>query len=130
MRRRHRELVVALVAAAGAGCAAGPHRTRPLSRLDAAYLSGELTRRAPPTAATRLYRGGLARSLGARCRMFPTDSQLFDRRAADCGAATAAVLGVARLFLESAASAQLMTALVADGRLRWVDLPRTNDCWP
>jgi hypothetical protein len=121
----HAVLVVALGA-----CGSAPHRTRSLSAIDARYLAGELSHGAPDVAATRLYRGVLGKSLGARCRMFPTDSQLFDRRAARCGSATAAVLGIARLFLETAGAGDVMPSLVVEGRLRWLDLPSPDECAP
>jgi hypothetical protein len=116
---------------AGASCAGSVHRTRPLSRLDAEYLRGRVTTRAAPVAATHLYREVLARSLGARCQMFPTDSQLFDRRAEGCrSAAVAAVFGIARLYLETAANPALMPSLLAEGRVRWLDLPPREACGP
>lgn len=112
------------------GCGTAMHRTRPLPNLEAEYMAGRPGRGATPVVATRLYRSVLARSLGARCRMFPSDSQLFDRRAANCGAATAAMLGIARLYLETAASADILPSMVSDGRVRWLDLPRFEDCRP
>jgi len=113
------------------GCSSAVHRTRPLSRLEAVYLTGGLTTSgAPPVAATRLYRDVLGKTLGSRCKMFPTDSQLFDRRAARCGAAAAALLGISRLYLETAAWDDVLPSLVADGRVRWLDLPRREDCRP
>jgi putative component of membrane protein insertase Oxa1/YidC/SpoIIIJ protein YidD len=121
-----RWLLLPMVSAAA--CASAPHRTLPLSRLDAEYARGTLATGAPPVAATQLYRGVLARSLGTRCRMFPGDSEVYDRRAARCGATAAAVLGIARLYLEVAAGADLAPVLVAEGRVRWVDLP--DDCRP
>jgi hypothetical protein len=118
----------ALALALVAGCGVGAHRTGPVARLDAEYLRGGFTARPPEVTATRLYRGVLARSLGTRCRMFPGDSEVYDRRAARCGATAAAVLGIARLYLEVAAGADLAPVLVAEGRVRWVDLP--DDCRP
>jgi hypothetical protein len=111
-----------------AGCGTAAHRTEPVGRLDAEYLRGGFGGRAREVAATQLYRQVLARSLGTRCRMFPSDSQLYDVRAARCGATTAAALGIARLYLEIAAGPQLLPALIAEGRVRWLDLPR--DCAP
>jgi hypothetical protein len=123
-----RWLLLPMVSAAA--CASAPHRTLPLSRLDAEYARGTLATGAPPVAATQLYRGVLARSLGARCQMFPTDSQLFDRRARDCGATSAAAMGIARVFLEVAASPLVLPSLLAEGRVRWLDLPPPGDCRP
>jgi hypothetical protein len=121
---------LALALTFAAACGASPHRTRALSRLDAEYLRGGFTGADRPVAATTLYRGVMARSLGSRCKMYPTDSQLFDRRAAACGATAAAALGIARVLLEVAGDPQILPSLVAEGRLRWVDLPARGDCRP
>jgi len=117
-----------LLAVGLAACGTG-QRLQPASRLDAEYLTGGLTRRPPAGAATSLYRQVLARSLGSRCQMFPTDSQAFDRRAESCGATAAALLGVSRLYLEVAAGSGLLPALLAEGRVRWVDVP-SRACSP
>ena len=125
-----RVLGLALSLTAGLACSAAVHRTRTVSALDAEYLSGRSSAGGANAAATRLYRQVLSRSLGSRCQMFPTDSQLFDRRARDCGAATAAILGIARLFLETEATPEVLPSLVAQGRLRWLDLPPAGSCGP
>ena len=83
-----------------------------------------------PVAATRVYRGFLASSLFSRCKMLPTDSQLFDRRARACGGLAATYLGSARLYLEAAADARFLRPVVHDGRLRWFDLPDPESCAP
>jgi len=83
-----------------------------------------------PVAATMVYRGVLAPALGSRCRMFPTDSVAFDRRARDCGGLTAGILGIARLIEEVAATPSTFTPIMADGRLRYLDLPAEGRCWP
>src|SRR4051812_8784865 len=44
--------------------------------------------------------------------MFPTDSQLYDRRADRCGATAAAALGIARLYLEIAPSPLVLPSLL------------------
>jgi hypothetical protein len=62
--------------------------------------------------------------------MFPTDSHLYDERAKACGAVPAAALGVARLLLEVAASAQFLEPVVAEGRARWRDQPAPESCAP
>lgn len=127
---RSKVLVRLALALTFAGCGVSRHRTAPLSRLDAEYLRGGLGGGGRPVAATRLYRDVIARSLGSRCQMFPTDSQLFDRRAARCGATVAAALGIARVLLEMAGDPSVMPALAAEGRLRWIDLPPPGDCRP
>ena len=85
---------------------------------------------ASPAAATRVYRSFLARSLFSRCRMLPSDSRLFDLRAADCGAAVATYLGAARLYLEVAADPRFLRPAVHDGRLAWFDLASPGSCAP
>jgi hypothetical protein len=118
------------LAALALACTPAVHRTRPLPALEARYAAGILEG-APATAtATRAYRGILARSLAARCRMLPSDSELFDRRARRCGATTAAVLGIARVMLEVEAAPEVLPSLVAGGRVRWLDLPAAEDCGP
>ncbi len=84
----------------------------------------------PPAAATQVYRGFLARSMFSRCRMIPTDSQLFDVRARRCGALRAAVLGWARLLLETSASPRFVRPALLDGHLGWFDLPPAQACDP
>ena len=78
--------------------------------------------------ATVVYQDLLSRSLFARCRMMPTDSQLFDHRARRCGGLSAVVLGISRLFLEASATPRFLRPLTLDGRLRWLDLPRRDEC--
>jgi hypothetical protein len=77
---------------------------------------------APAAAATRVYR---SLPLFSRCRMLPSDSRLFDRRAAACGAGAATVLGAARLYLEVAADERFLRPVLHEGRLLWFDLPRS-----
>ena len=101
-----------------------------MSALDARFVAAQR----PPGAravATGIYQNLLTRSLYSRCAMFPSDSQLFDERARDCGAVTAAVLGISRLFLEEEASPEILPPLFADRRLRWLDRPAANSvCAP
>ena len=78
--------------------------------------------------ATAAYQGVLGKSLSSSCRMFPSDSVLFDARAKRCGAAPAAVLGIARLFLETAAQPSVLPPLVVDGQARWFDPPGSDPC--
>jgi hypothetical protein len=115
-------LLSGLLAVGLGACGTAP-RLQPTSRLDAEYLSGGLGSRPPAVTATSAYREVLARGLGSRCQMFPTDSQAFDQRARRCGATAAAVVGIARLYLEVAGDPRILPALLADGRIRWVDLP-------
>jgi hypothetical protein len=132
--------VTALVAGLvgmGASCASAP-RPRPLGALEARYVLARQQREPRGTTAaprrwqtaTAAYRAVLAPSLGSRCRMFPSDSVLFDARAARCGAATATLLGVSRLLLEAEGSPRFLPALVVEQRLRWLDLPRSGSCAP
>jgi hypothetical protein len=124
---------VIAVATSVVSCADGGavgHRTRALGALDARAVAGPAQ---PPHLAvsTELYRGVLARSLYARCQMFPSDSELHDRRARACGGAAAAALGVARLYLEVEASPAVLPATFVDGRLRWLDAPPpSSTCAP
>jgi hypothetical protein len=101
-----------------------------MSALDARYVAAQRRPRARAVA-TDIYQHLLARSLYSRCEMFPTDSQLFDQRARDCGAVTASVLGISRLFLEAEASQDVLPPLFEDRRLRWLDLPTADSvCAP
>jgi hypothetical protein len=86
---------------------------------------------APPAAATRVYRDFLARSMFSRCRMIPTDSQLFDLRARRCGSVPAAVLGWSRMLLEVEATPATVRPALLDGHLGWFDLPGVErECAP
>jgi hypothetical protein len=62
--------------------------------------------------------------------MFPGDSEMFDERARSCGATVATILGIARLYLETEASVEVVPPIVADGRFRWLDLTRAHACDP
>jgi hypothetical protein len=75
--------------------------------------------------ATDLYRAVGSRSLAvqSRCKMVPTDSEMFAARAETCGGARAWYWGVARVLLERAGSPRFATPIRLDGRLRWIDLP-------
>jgi hypothetical protein len=74
--------------------------------------------------ATSVYRAVGARSLGvkSRCKMVPTDSEMFASRTRDCGATRAWYWGVSRVLLERGASRKFMRPIELDGRLRWIDL--------
>jgi hypothetical protein len=109
-------------------CAA-PRRTRNLGALEAQYLLHRREHERAQTS-TLAYRTILARSLSSQCRMFPSDSQLYDLRAADCGAAPAAVMGISRLLLEVSATPRFLPGLIVDRRVRWFDLPPAGACGP
>ena len=118
-----------LAAVAVPACAASARRAELSNVTDARYVAAARSAKGG-VVATRVYRELFARSLGSRCRMFPTDSQLFAMRARACGAGLATLFGFARLFLEVEASTALPAPFVADGRLRWLDLPVAGDCRP
>ena len=117
-------------AVAGPGCLSGRTLERPGSALEARWRWQHRDRGGERVVATAIYRDVLAKSLFARCRMMPTDSQIFDHRARRCGSLTAAVLGVARLYLEASATPRFLHPLTLEGRLRWLDLPGRDGCWP
>jgi len=132
-------VLVALYLTAAAASCTGPRRTSSLGAIEARYLflRGQEQERAPgqptkrPETSTLVYRNILAESLFSRCRMFPSDSELYDLRAAGCGAAPAAVMGISRLLLEVAASSRVLPSLIVDRRVRWLDLPPGGDpCAP
>jgi hypothetical protein len=113
--------VLAVVASAlfVVGCAP-PHTRAPTNVIDLRY-------RFHPAADSivDIYRwtGSRASSARSRCKMVPTDSQVFAVRAKRCGGLRAWLWGVSRLFVEEANSPRFTHPLRVDGRLRWVDLP-------
>lgn len=120
----------ALLALAGTACATGGHRTGSMGGLDAQTVV-TASRRGAPGVSTAIYRDLVARTLYSRCQMYPSDSELYDRRARACGATSAAVLGAARLLLEVEASPEVLPVTFADGRLRWLDAPLpSHACTP
>ena len=121
--------VAVTLAAAGCG-AAGPAPARSASALETRWRLARARRAAGPRigATTWVYRHLLGKSLYARCRMVPTDSEAFDQRARRCGALAAAVLGAARLLLETAATPAVLHPVRLDGRLRWLDLVEDGPC--
>jgi hypothetical protein len=119
-------IAVFLAVSLSFGCAA-PHRQGALTAIDARYvLSRQETERSQVV--TRAYRNVLSQSLSSRCPMFPSDSELFDRRVRACGSAVAATLSIARLMLESAAGPDFLWSMTADGRVRWLDVPPESLC--
>ncbi|MGE0550053.1 MAG: hypothetical protein AB7O24_32105 [Kofleriaceae bacterium] len=103
-----------------AGCL--PPLTRsPNNVVDLKYRSAA----APRATATALYHWGGSRSLAitSRCKMAPTDSEMYAARAEHCGGIAAWYWGVSRVLLEHGGSPTFLTPLRSDGRLRWLDLP-------
>lgn len=82
---------------------------------------------APAAASTMVYRAASA-TLASQCQMWPSDSRYFDGALRRCGARRALAASLARLFLEPAASPEVLTPLVIDGRVRWVDLVEDLPC--
>jgi hypothetical protein len=110
-------LVVVMIAAAGC---VPPHARAPSNVIDLRY------RMRPASSSTiDLYRwtGSRSSSVKSRCKMVPTDSEMFATRATKCGGLRAWFWGVARLLVEEANSPRFTQPLRVDGRLRWVDLP-------
>jgi hypothetical protein len=109
-------------------CASRTAAVSPVSPLEARYRL-ELVGAAPAASvSTSIYRQFLGHSLFSACRMVPSDSHMFDARARRCGALQAAVRGIARLFLERAATPDYLRPVRLDGRLRWLDLPDPVRC--
>src|SRR5690242_10390590 len=75
--------------------------------------------------ATDVYRAIGSKSLAvkSRCKMVPTDSEMFATRAQSCGGVRTWYWGVSRVLLERAGSPKFMFPMQLDGRLRWMDLP-------
>ena len=108
-------LVLSLVASCGP-----PHSRPPTNVIDLRY------RMRPASSSTiDLYRwtGSRSGSVKSRCKMVPTDSEMFAARAERCGGLRAWFWGVARVLVEQANSPRFTPPLRVDGRLRWVDLP-------
>jgi putative component of membrane protein insertase Oxa1/YidC/SpoIIIJ protein YidD len=102
-----------------AGCAP-PHSRTPTNVIDLRY------RMRPASSSTiDLYRwtGSRTGSVKSRCKMVPTDSEMFAARAERCGGLRAWFWGVARVLVEQANSPRFTPPLRVDGGLRWVDLP-------
>src|SRR5262245_49898069 len=109
-----------------AACAEG-RTVEPASPIEARYRLARDGRHAPAVA-TSVYRDFLGKSPASRCRMVPTDSEMFDVRSRRCGSLLAAVAGISRLLLETAGSPRFLRPLRMDGRLRWWDLPGRDPC--
>ena len=111
------------------GVACSPHAlvTRPTTVLEARYRMRHVSPPRPNTA-TWIYRNVVGRSLFSRCRMLPSDSEAFNLRARACGPLRAVILGTSRLLLEEAAHPTFMTPMIAEGRVRWLDIPSGDLC--
>jgi hypothetical protein len=101
------------------GCAP-PHTRAPTNVIDLRYRM-----RPAADSIVDIYRwtGSRAAAARSRCKMVPTDSQVFAARAERCGGLRAWLWGIARLFVEEANSPRFTRPMRVDGRLRWVDLP-------
>lgn len=119
----------------GAGCASSSLQPAlpPVDPASARYRAlrrPELVR-AGPVAVTRAYREVIGPLLASRCRMIPNDSEYFDWLARSCGVGWALVRGIARVFLELGATAELLPTTVTGNRLRYLDLPPAHPpCGP
>lgn len=119
MRRRNAGAAQYLLLAGVASCM--PPIARPADNaIDLRYRVP-----AAHSTATDVYQAIGARSLAlqSRCKMVPTDSEMFAARAHDCGGIRAWYWGLSRVLLERASSPRFMTPIFLDGRLRWMDLP-------
>ena len=108
-----------------AGCL--PPLARPVANVtDLRYRS-----RSAPSTTIQLYGwvGSRSSSVGSRCKMIPTDSQMFAVRAQQCGGLAAWYWGVSRLLLEQASSSAFTAPMRLDDRWRWLDLP-SDRCTP
>jgi hypothetical protein len=77
---------------------------------------------------TAAYRSLVARTLGSRCKMWPSDSRYFDQIAPRCGPVSSVVRAMARLFVERAAAPRFLPSVVHLGRLLWLDPPGHARC--
>jgi hypothetical protein len=121
---------IACATLAATACASTvPPRTVARGALEARFVDRHRSV-AAPEASTSAYRALASQTLGAHCRMFPSDSQLYDARAKTCGAVPAAALGFARVLLEVEASPEVLPPVVMAGELRWLDQPAPERCAP
>jgi hypothetical protein len=117
--RAPRCIGLALGMAIAAACVPGSPRP-PTNVIDLRY------RMMPARSTTiAMYRwaGERSGSVASRCKMVPTDSEMFAIRASRCGGLAAWYWGVSRLLLEQANSSRFTPPLRVDGRLRRIDLP-------
>jgi hypothetical protein len=113
------------------GCLLQTPATRQGSALEVMYRLGRGSGRAlspAPAVTTSAYRDVLSKSIYSRCRMVPTDSEMFDILLKRCGVVRAVLRSSARLFLERAATPAYLRPVRIEGHLRWLDLPGRQPC--
>ncbi len=115
-------VAIPIVAAITSGCLP-PLQTAATNVIDLQYRSQRAT-----STTIDLYRwaGSRSGSVQSRCKMAPTDSEMFAIRSRDCGGVRSWYWGVARVFLEQGASSRFLPHVRVAGRWRWVDLPATR----
>jgi hypothetical protein len=120
-----------------AGCLLQTPNTKQGSALEVMYRLGRVSGRAStslaapsstslaagPAVTTSAYRDVLAKSIFSRCRMVPSDSEMFDILLKRCGVVRAVLRSSARLLLERAATPAYLRPVRLGGRLHWLDLP-------
>jgi hypothetical protein len=127
-----------------AGCLLQTPNTRQGSALEVMYRLGRVSGRASastslgapspassgsgPAVTTSAYRDVLAKSIFSRCRMVPSDSEMFDILLKRCGVVRAVLRSSARLLLERAATPAYLRPVRLGGRLHWIDLPGRRPC--
>jgi hypothetical protein len=114
------------------GCLLRAPATPPGSALEVMYRQRRGTERSPlpaaPAVTTSAYRDILAKSIFSRCRMVPSDSEMFDILLKRCGVVRSVMRSSARLLLERAATPAYLRPVRLEGHLRWLDLPGRNVC--
>jgi hypothetical protein len=121
---------LAAAALSASACTSMTAHARPVGALEArARIDRNREASRAPETSTRAYRALADRTLGTRCRMFPSDSEVYDVQARRCGAISAATKGVSRLLLEVAASDEFVSPVILGGRVRWLD-PPDDACAP
>jgi hypothetical protein len=114
-----RRLGLALVMAIAAACVPSSPRP-PTNVIDLRY---RMTPARSTAIAIYRWAGERSGSVASRCKMVPTDSEMFAIRASRCSGLAAWYWGVSRLLLEQANSSKFTPPLRVDGRLRRVDMP-------
>ena len=118
------------------GCLLQTPNTKQGSALEVMYRLGRVSGRASslapspggPAVTTSAYRDVLAKSIFSRCRMVPSDSEMFDILLRRCGVVRAVLRSSARLLLERAATPAYLRPVRLGGRLHWLDLPGRQPC--
>jgi putative component of membrane protein insertase Oxa1/YidC/SpoIIIJ protein YidD len=115
-----------------AGCLLRAPDTPPGSALEVMYRQRREGDRAAslssPAVTTSAYRDVLAKSIFSRCRMVPSDSEMFDVLMKRCGVVRAVLRSSARLLLERAATPAYLRPVRLHGRLQWLDPPGRQPC--